>query len=314
MRTWISPRLSRRILLLTTCITAMSFCLLARSSNKHTHFERNANYSHRKLLEEDQVKNTLEMFQVSDFTVVGPSAWPKPSAKLHPNAVPLLEPSFGKHRSDQDVVMAFAAEYGLNTYLSFVTTLRNTGFRGDIVLAVSKLDVQQKGVTEFFSSQEGLVVYVIDLKCFNAEGEEVDSVKGGMRVCQLPGLYQYKHGNVSTTQVDPRPSRTVATTRYELYWLWTIHYKPHSWIMLLDARDAFFQTNPFEHVPREKMESRPDGLLYFFGVSVECVCIYKWLERFIHDTHNHYYYLGKYTSHSDWQISQEFQMDLQCLR
>ena len=95
------------------------------------------------------------MFQVSDFTVIGPSAWPKPSAKLHPDAVPLLEPSFGKHRPDQDVVMAFAAEYGLNTYLSFVTTLRNTGFRGDIVLAVSKLDFKQKGVDGILFQSRG---------------------------------------------------------------------------------------------------------------------------------------------------------------
>jgi hypothetical protein len=203
---------------------------------------------------------------VSDFTVIGPSSFPKPSAKLHPDAVPLLKPTFGQHRPDQDVVMAFAAEYGLNTYLSFVTSLRNTGFTGDIVLAVSKLDLKQRHVQEFFESQSGLIVYVIDLKCFNAEGETVDSVKGGMRVCRLHGLYQHDNHHGIVQQMDPRPTRTVATTRYELYWIWALHYQPHSWIMLLDARDAFFQTNPFDNVPREQVADRPDGILYFFGV------------------------------------------------
>jgi len=249
----------------------LSWCLTAHSSNTNGDSTDNTLVSHRRLLEDvENLRKTLEMFQVSDFTVIGPSAWPKPSAKLHPDATPLLKPTFGSHRPDQDVVMAFAAEYGLNTYLSFVTTLRNTGFEGDIVFAVSKLDMKQQGVQEFFESQKGLVVYVIELQCFNAEGEKVDSVKGGMRVCQLPGLYQHKKGNI-VKQLDPRPSRTVATTRYELYWIWAINYQPHSWIMLLDARDAFFQTNPFANVPREQVKDRPDGILYFFGVSSDAM-------------------------------------------
>ena len=246
---------------------ALSWCVLSRSSPPGRQEDA---FARRRLSEvhqdNDAVRKTLEMFQVSDFAVIGPSSFPKPSSKLHPNAVPLLKPTFGQHRPDQDVVMAFAAEYGLNTYLSFVTTLRNTGFSGDIVFAVSKLDVDQRGVSEFFQSQPGLIVYVIDLTCFNAEGETVDSVKGGMRVCQLHGLYLHDNGHGIQQHMDPRPPRTVATTRYELYWIWALHYHKHAWIMLLDARDAFFQTNPFANVPKEHVQDRPDGILYFFGV------------------------------------------------
>lgn len=274
MRKWLISCLRRQKLqlLLTACVALLSLSFVAN----YTH--NGDNTSRRRLAEQQEetlhdIQKTLELFQVSDFTVLGPSAWPPPSAKLHPEATPLLKPTYGQHRPDQDAVLAFAAEYGLNTYLNFVTSLRNTGFTGDIVLAVSKLDVQQKGVVEFFQSQQpGLVVYVISLTCFNAEGEAVDSVKGGMRVCQLPGLYEFKKGNISQ-QFDPRPARTVATTRYELYWIWTLNYQKHSWIMLLDARDAFFQSNPFEHVPRESVKDRPDGILYFFGVSRLSCCV-----------------------------------------
>jgi hypothetical protein len=264
----------RRKLLLTAGIvviaTALLFCLVSTSPD-------NAEARRRRLSEEktneDEVRKVLEMFEHSDFTVIGPSSFPKPSAKAHPDAVPAFQPTFGQHRPDQDAVMAFAAEYGLNTYLTFVTTLRNTGFTGDIVFAVSKLDVERKGVKEYFESQPGLVVYVISLDCFNAEGDSVDSIKGGMRVCQLHGLWQHADGEIMQ---DPRPSRTVATTRYELYWIWALNYNRHSWLMLLDARDSFFQTNPFLNVKREKVKDRPDGILYFFGVSsflFVCVCV-----------------------------------------
>ena len=247
----------RRRLLLTAGIVAMSlsFHLVSTSPEPSRRLSQE---------EGDKLRKTLQLFQPSDFNVIGPSSFPKPSAKAHPDAMPAFQPTFGQHRPDQDAVMAFAAEYDLNTYLIFVTTLRNTGFTGDIVLCVSKLDLNKSGVKKYFESQPGLVVYVISPECFNAEGELVDSVKGGMRVCQLHGLWQ--QGGV-VIQQDPRPPRTVATTRYELYWIWALNYHPHSWLMLIDARDAFFQTNPFLNVTREQVQDRPDGILYFFGVS-----------------------------------------------
>lgn len=69
-----------------------------------------------------------------------------------------------------------------------------------------------------------------------------------------------EQGKVLERAKDPRIGRVVATLRYEWYWIWSLEYSPNSWIMLLDARDSFFQTNPFEGLPRNQ-----NGLLYFFG-------------------------------------------------
>ena len=51
-----------------------------------------------------------------------------------------------------------------------------------------------------------------------------------------------------------------------------LHYDPHSWILLVDARDTVFQTNPFANLPRSSSQKNPSteavtdsGLLYFFG-------------------------------------------------
>ena len=209
--------------------------------------------------------NNIPLFVQSSFTVLGPSSFPKPSSVAATDALPNLQPTFGEHRSDQDAVLAFAAEYGFNTYVCFIESLRRTGYKGDIVLAISQLDLKQRDVEKYLRNQPGVVVYVINLACFNAEMEPVDSAKGGMRVCQLHELYADAQGNPLP---DPREARTIATTRYELYWLWTLHYVPHTWIMLLDARDSYFQSDPFVDVPRdhEAGGDKTSGRLHFFGV------------------------------------------------
>lgn len=220
----------------------------------------------RRLTTEKTASSAAHLLTPSSFTVVGPTTFPKPSSYGDDNddAQPYLKPTFGVHRQDVDAVLVFAAEYGLNTYICFVESLRKTGFTGDIVFAVSKLDVKDRSTREFLSEpNNGIVTYVLTLKCFNAEMEEVDSAKGGMRVCTLDELWADAD---QKPLVDPRPARTIATTRYELYWIWSLNYNAHSWIMLLDARDAYFQTNPFADVPREKDKSRTNGVLHFFGV------------------------------------------------
>lgn len=62
----------------------------------------------------------------------------------------------------------------------------------------------------------------------------------------------------------------MATLRYEWYWIWAQNYNPSSWIMLVDARDSFFQTNPFANLPRNQ-----NGLLYFFGENADATRIGK---------------------------------------
>lgn len=252
-------------------------------------------YSHRRLLEEKvevedheefllQTRHShLPMFDSADFTVLGPSVFPKPSAfaaeSPDDEIVINLKPTFGTHREDEDAVLIFAAEYSVLTYVLFFSTLRETGFKGDIVVAISKLDYKDRSVKEFLESDPHVIVYVIDFTCFNAEMEAVDSMKGGIRVCQAHKLYATKKGGSITPLPDPRNARTGQTTRYEIYWMWALQYSKHSWLMLVDVRDAVFQSNPFLKVPREPNSDREDGILLFFGVSI-CESIEHCLQLF----------------------------------
>lgn len=129
-----------------------------------------------------------------------------------------------------------------------------------------------------------VVIYAPEPVCYTQERAHVDSSKGGMRTCQFHNLYGTKSNDDGSIVgvPDPRSDRTVANIRYELYWLMAIHYAPHSWLMLVDARDTVFQVNPFAHVPRRQSQSATGnegslssttsstnvvepGLLYFFG-------------------------------------------------
>ena len=272
----------------------------------------------------------LPLFHVSDvYTTIGPTVFPKPNEiarKMIPkdrttSSVKLVNnfrPTIGKHRGDQDAIFIFAAEYNLNTYILFLSTLQETNYVGDVVIAISKMDYQDSSIRHYLesfsvtSSDRGdgdtngddkmnIVVYILDgLECYNAEMQLVDSMKGGIRVCQLNNLYGYVVTQTTTTNdrddggagnvnyiedssniiplQDPRPARTVPTTRYELYWIWIQHYQSHNWIMLIDARDTIFQSNPFTNLPRRQQVGGGDdeerssstttsGRLYFFGVS-----------------------------------------------
>ena len=298
----------------------------------------------------------LPLFHVSDmYTTIGPTSFPKPNEiawKMIPKDVIVsdnnnpkstttttttttrtvklvnnFKPTIGKHRTDQDAIFIFAAEYNLNTYLLFLSTLQETKYVGDVVIAISNMDYQDTSIRQYlesFSSSDtddnghntmNIVVYVLDgLECYNAEMQIVDSMKGGIRVCQLNNLYGYTtvvsttkttgdadngaangngNGNVDSGVIiiplkDPRPARTVPTTRYELYWIWIQHYNSHQWIMLIDARDTIFQSNPFINLPRRRQQvvvggdddesssssGRSSGRLYFFGVSFSFRCFY----------------------------------------
>ena len=231
--------------------------------------------SHRRLLGENgwDLQATLNlhlpMFETADFKASGPTSFPKPTDKAKAGRgeeiVPYLKPTFGTHRHDQDSVFLFAAEYPLSTYVLFLSTLRATGYDGDVVVAISKHDIEDQQIRQFLQDDPHVIAYVIEYTCFNAENEAVDSVKGGMRVCQAHNLYGRQAKETTTPILDPRPPRTVPTTRYEIYWIWAQYYSKHSWIMLIDARDTAFQANPFDQVPRD-LTDRDSGVLFFFGV------------------------------------------------
>ena len=89
---------------------------------------------------ETTLKETYDaaLFQPSDPRRVSfPSHFPKPTRKIDDKAVPIIEPTFGFHRSHVDAVLAYAEGYSLAYYMMFIETLKDTGFAGDVVLAIA---------------------------------------------------------------------------------------------------------------------------------------------------------------------------------
>ena len=238
------------------------------------------------LIDESSASELFEI--VPEIEVLAPTRFPKPTRLLNDSKVEIVvEPTFGQHRPDADVVMAYAEGYNLPYYMCFIETLRDTGFDGDIVLAVAGYSLLKKDVLEYLQMKENVVVYIHELSCYDSDGNVSPRImkRGALdifQMCHLPEVYGWKddEGNVIKKADDPRIGRVVATLRYEWYWIWTLQYSPNSWIMLVDARDTFFQTNPFEGLPRNQ-----NGLLYFFGENSEATRLGKstknanWLRR-----------------------------------
>lgn len=215
-----------------------------------------------------------------ELRVLGPSHFPPPTLPIGEDVEVLLEPSFGEHRADHDAIIAFAEGYRLGNYMMFMETLASTGYTGDVVLAIADDRVIREDVKEYLqsfaqgdTSKPGVVVYQVPLYCENDPNHWRRVMRSGdldgFQMCQVGDhVYGWRDelGHVSQTASDPREGRTVATIRYEWYWMVSLRYQKHSWLMLLDARDSLFQTNPFADLPRETEDpDRPDGLLYFFG-------------------------------------------------
>ena len=211
--------------------------------------------------------------------VLAPSHFPPPTLKIGEDVQILLEPVFGVHRPDQDAVFAYAEGYKLAYYMNFMETLTSTGFRGDVVLAIAEDSIVRENVKDYLetfaqgdTNKPSVVVYQIPLDCDGTDDHQRATSKQGeldiFQMCRMgAGVYGWKDefGHVIRSATDPRGGRTAATIRYEWYWICSRQYDKHSWIMLLDARDSFFQSDPFVGLPREKDAYRPDGLLYMFG-------------------------------------------------
>lgn len=173
----------------------------------------------------------------------------------------LLEPTFGRHRPQRDAVFAFAEGYELKIYLTFMESLRSTGYTGDVVLAVSSPPKLKEGVEDYLRSfteerrrdthkEPNVIVYAVDWTCYDNEGGVAADTKEGARKCKINHLYGARDPNSAPDEApkpveDPRDPRPVATARYELYWAWSLRYDPSKWIMLIDSRDAYFQGDPF---------------------------------------------------------------------
>ena len=250
------------------------------------------------------VKETFDaaLFEPCDeIKVSSPSHFPKPTRKIDDQAVPIVEPTFGVHRPEQDAVLAYAEGYSLAYYMMFVETLKETGFTGDVVLAIAEPKIIQPDVVDYLRTyalptdytaaaanddrhhQLHVVVYQLPLDCESRDGSEGGgrALKSGstdvFQMCTLSHVYGWKNddGEVTGTARDPREGRVVATLRYEWYWIWSRRYQPESWLMLLDARDSFFQSNPFVDLPRQPEGTAQDGLLYLFGENTEATRLGK---------------------------------------
>lgn len=202
------------------------------------------------------------------------SSFPNPLDKLGKPAKIILEPTYGKHRPDEDAVFAFAEGYDLTIYVGFLESLFQTGYTGDVVLAVSSLNDLKNGVHKYLEGRNfgdmNVITYSVKWNCFDRRFQKVKGAREGMSLCQTVGFYGDAVDGLPLD--DPTPPRPVATARYDLYWAWSLQYSNHSWIMLIDSRDTYFQTNPFSSLPRQKDNGSGNdesGLLYIFGENKE---------------------------------------------
>jgi hypothetical protein len=230
-------------------------------------------------LREAHLHPDVKLFVPADDAVVfGPTSFPKPTDALEPRgAVPIVQPAYGHHRPEVDAVFAYAEGYSIPYYLHFIETLRATGFDGDLVLAIAEERLVHPGVMEYLTQQPNLVIYHSDMDClaedFKSPAPRKVTKQGSFdifQMCRLHQVYGWIDTDATGSRVvrkaqDPRDGRVVATLRYEWYWIWLQHYRKNSWIMILDARDSYFQTNPFVNLPRQSDPNVAQGHLWFFG-------------------------------------------------
>ena len=186
-------------------------------------------------------------------------SFPKPSSLANPNAQVILQPTHGTHNPKSDAVFAFAEGYQLHTYVGFVESLKATHYQGDVVLSVSHRTKLSTGVQDYLNADHGdinLVYYAVDWTCWKKNGDRISNTNGGMSDCQVNGLYGDEDGRPLD---DPREARPVATARYELYWIWSLHYEPFRRILLIDVRDTYFQRSPFDDLPMPKAGNYANG-------------------------------------------------------
>jgi hypothetical protein len=161
------------------------------------------------------------------------------SARI-PNIEPLASGSPHSKGEKQDVV--FTAGIGPTMMRRdarmFVGTLRNTGFKGDIVIAVSA-DAPKAFSEEL--KKNGCVIYEIATVC---DGE-VD----GQQVCKFKD--------------DESDSKfSINMIRYYLYRWWALKYPVDTTIMISDFRDVFFQSNPFTYKRSEWAFPKADLVVF----------------------------------------------------
>jgi len=205
----------------------------------------------------------------------GSIQWPSPSEKAGSDTTILLKPAFGTHRPNQDAILIFAEGYDLSIYLAFVESLLNTGYTGDLVISISNEAKLKPGVKEYLQSHSNnsqtdtvnIIAYEVNWSCFKQSGETASGSGEGVNHCKMDNAFGDVNGNPIS---DPREPRPVATARYELYWMWSLQYNKESWLMLIDARDVWFQLHPFKELENR---GKVSGELHLFGENADAVRI-----------------------------------------
>lgn len=174
-----------------------------------------------------------------------------------------LEPDMGSHRYNQDAVFAVVNKMEYDEIVLFVTTLRQSGFLGDIVLSAniyltsdetnspgwtsgSQLNDIGKLLRYYCLRSVGVIVYggvIRNAVTHNTFSNQMDVKKDYV---YLRGLYRIK--DTQDILEDERISRSLGVARFELYWVWSKKYSPSSTILLIDAQDSYFQMGAFDGI------------------------------------------------------------------
>ena len=119
----------------------------------------------------------------------------------------------GSHRQDEDAVFSISDGLGLRPIALFVTTLIDSGFKGDIVLSVME-DVPEE-LHDFlvhYSKHYNLVVY----RGLATYQEPKQTLEGVVQYVVLDGLYQASLNDNDSILEDPRIARSMSVARFEV--------------------------------------------------------------------------------------------------
>ncbi len=185
-----------------------------------------------------------EMSKIHLAPIFGGHDLTPPHRLATPNGKVSLVPTMGSHEYDNDAVFAIVNTLDYEEIVLFVSTLRYSGFEGDIVLSTIDKSSMEKKLVDFleYHSQTGGRVIIYD-GVVRVEGTD-ESFSKDQNVTSdyvyLRGLYQ----DTATQEDldDARIPRTLGVARFELYWVWSTKYSPTSKILLIDANDTYFQS------------------------------------------------------------------------
>lgn len=115
------------------------------------------------------------------------------------NAIALMQPAHGKHREDENAIIAnVPSKFDPKKLAYFILTAREYGFEGDIIIHIPKLDDSVK--------------FLIEQKNYNVIVYEAEIVPDGHDGWQLA------KSEIRTTdkiQEGPRPSRSESIVAFE---------------------------------------------------------------------------------------------------